>query len=54
MLTACGIETPLLLCVAFGYPKLQQCLPLAVLKPDNDVVFALLIERCNSAYRLRY
>ena len=53
MLTACGIETlfKFFFCKLIIF-KLQQCLPLAVLK----LKMAVLQHRlgCNSAYRLRY
>ena len=56
VLTACGIETcnkgVLYDCTHAFW--LQQCLPLAVLKPHFARLKLLGSLRCNSAYRLRY
>ena len=56
VLTACGIETNLLIKITNIMVKLQQCLPLAVLKPCHPYQFLpqCVSLRCNSAYRLRY
>ena len=54
VLTACGIEThPDCFFERIIY-MLQQCLPLAVLKPSDIPVSILPSNCCNSAYRLRY
>ena len=56
VLTACGIETYDIREAAATAVALQQCLPLAVLKP-SPLPQPNLSERwpgCNSAYRLRY
>ena len=56
VLTACGIET-CLFCVRLKFPchMLQQCLPLAVLKPGlSSECLPQMLHGCNSAYRLRY
>ena len=56
MLTACGIETRRS-SRAFNSSErcwLQQCLPLAVLKPLPHALITSLFKGCNSAYRLRY
>ena len=54
--TACGIETRTSRVISpIGLNMLQQCLPLAVLKPTcevNEQIFSIM--SCNSAYRLRY
>ena len=55
MLTACGIETNSGEILYLLLRKLQQCLPLAVLKHEPlHTLITLNIHRCNSAYRLRY
>ena len=56
VLTACGIETTRnITFYHFCFQSLQQCLPLAVLKPTSVLFsFTLLFFSCNSAYRLRY
>ena len=57
VLTACGIETLCSLQVLFcsGMLRLQQCLPLAVLKQFHLPSLHATHKRCcNSAYRLRY
>ena len=54
VLTACGIETHLLPQPLSLRRLLQQCLPLAVLKPSAETSSALISLSCNSAYRLRY
>ena len=56
VLTACGIETTV--AVLFDLSKymlkLQQCLPLAVLKRLSFAPLKPGLSSCNSAYRLRY
>ena len=55
VLTACGIETRWIERPRERYIKLQQYLPLAVLKHQIPVQVPLLnCLRCNSTYRLRY
>ena len=56
VLTACGIETLLWTHLrTWSTCPLQQCLPLAVLKPFSIGVIGRVIKpSCNSAYRLRY
>ena len=54
VLTACGIETGNDEEGIEIIKELQQCLPLAVLKQLIIHVAFLIIERCNSAYRLWY
>ena len=42
VLTACGIETSVLRCAPTDSPKLQQYLPLAVLKrPASDIISSI-------------
>ena len=54
VLTACGIETTMSPPSLPSMPKLQQCLPLAVLKRLKRPRCIEHINGCNSAYRLRY
>ena len=56
VLTACGIETNKIMCKKCGgIGKLQQCLPLAVLKLRYIILYIQkILLSCNSAYRLRY
>ena len=56
VLTACGIETQAPGKKTFTIQeKLQQCLPLAVLKPPFMANAHIEdVDSCNSAYRLRY
>ena len=55
VLTACGIETdPTAVHSVTRDIKLQQCLPLAVLKPNANDSTSNAVSSCNSAYRLRY
>ena len=54
MLTACGIETLEHLLPSSWTQLLQQCLPLAVLKPIGVIGRVIKPIGCNSAYRLRY
>ena len=55
-LTACGIETvdDLIKFSAELNGKLQQRLPLAVLKQQHRDTTGKMALSCNSAYRLRY
>ena len=54
VLTACGIETRNILSYRRKFLRLQQCLPLAVLKLDFSDFTKFVFDGCNSAYRLRY
>ena len=54
VLTACGIETWKIPRAKPNYWRLQQCLPLAVLKLTIPGTQGVQGKRCNSAYRLRY
>ena len=55
VLTACGIETRWIERPRERYIKLQQYLPLAVLKLSSKIIDVLAnITSCNSTYRLRY
>ena len=55
VLTACGIETITeIVSIVIIYNKLQQCLPLAVLKLSWIALDKQHQSCCNSAYRLRY
>ena len=54
VLTACGIETSFQRALRKRPWWLQQCLPLAVLKLDEVGDSTGMLQRCNSAYRLRY
>ena len=54
VLTACGIETLTNEIKRSVHARLQQYLPLAVLKRLIREELQQLLRRCNSTYRLRY
>ena len=55
VLTACGIETGIPVGIGAEHiRRLQQYLPLAVLKQKDPELISGPLYSCNSTYRLRY